>query len=572
MTIDNRIHDKTRFRITAGLVFALIALGCGGTEPADLLITGGTIYTLDPGQPKVEAVAVSGDVIVFAGDLARAARFKGPRTLVLDIAGHTALPGLVDAHAHLMGLGDYLSELQLAGTASADTIRQMVIAWKNDLGAGAWILGRGWDQNNWETQEFPTVGDLAGTESHPVFLRRVDGHAAWLNTTALEILGITRDTPDPPGGLIVRDADGNPTGVLADNAKDDAWDLVPEPSLEEKTRRLKSAIRECQSFGLTGVHDAGTEEDELEILRQLRDDGALGLRVYSMLETEDSTFVARQFERGAVVKNPYLVVRAIKVYADGALGSRGAALIEPYSDDLGNRGLMVNTPDVLHRWARLAAEYGWQMCVHAIGDAGNRAVLDAYEEALGSAGSGDRRFRIEHAQVVAPGDIERIAKLGIIAAMQPTHATSDMYWAEKRLGATRIQGAYAWRKVMDVGAVIACGSDFPVEAVNPLWGIYAATTRQDHQGWPTNGWYPEERMTVEEAVRGFTTNAAFAGFTENKNGTIERGKLADFTIIDRDVFVVPPAEILETRAVYTIVGGEIVFAARDSIDHREEAQ
>jgi predicted amidohydrolase YtcJ len=558
-----------RFRISTGLVFALVAFSCGGTEPADLLITGGTIYTLDPGQPLVEAVAVNGDVIVFAGDLARAARFKGPRTLVLDIGGCTVLPGLVDAHAHLMGLGDYLSELRLTGTTSADTIRQMVIEWQRELGAGAWILGRGWDQNDWEIKEFPTVRDLAGTESHPVFLRRVDGHAAWLNAAALETLGITRDTPDPPGGLIVRDADGNPTGVLVDEAKDNAWALVPEPSFEEKTRRLKLAIRECQRFGLTGVHDAGTEEDELEILRRLRDEGALDLRVYVMLETDDSTFVAKQFTRGPVVKDPYITVRAIKVYADGALGSRGAALLEPYSDDPTNRGLMVNAPDVLQRWARLAAKNGWQMCVHAIGDAGNRAVIDAYEEVLQSAGSLDRRFRIEHAQVVAPGDIERIAKLGIIAAMQPTHATSDMYWAEERLGAARIRGAYAWRKIMDAGAVIACGSDFPVEAVNPLWGIHAATTRQDHEGWPTEGWYPGECMTVEEAVRGFTTNAAFAGFAEDRSGTIERGKLADFTIVDRDPFVIPPAEILETRTVYTVVGGEIVFAARDSIDHRE---
>ena len=566
----NRRHSITRFRIPIAWVFVLVALGCGGTEPADLLIMGGTIYTLDPRQPQVEAIAVSEDVVVFAGDLAKAARLKGPRTFVLDISGYTVLPGLVDAHAHLMGLGDYLAELRLDATTSADTVRQMVVAWEKNLGAGEWVRGRGWDQNDWETREFPTTEDLVGTESHPVFLRRVGGHAAWLNTTALEILGITRDTPDPPGGRIVRDADGNATGVLIDEAKDNAWELVPEPSLEEKTRRMRLAIAECQRFGLTGVHDAGTEEDELAILRQLRDDGELGLRVYVMLDTDDTTFVEEQFERGPVPEDPYVTVRAIKVYADGALGSRGAALLEPYTDDRGNRGLMVNTADDLDRWAQLCAKNGWQMCVHAIGDAANRVVIDAYEKALPSSESRDHRFRIEHAQVIAPGDIERIASLGIIAAMQPTHATSDMYWAEKRLGSTRVQGAYAWRKVMDAGIVIACGSDFPVEAVNPLWGIYSATTRQDHEGWPKGGWYAEECMTTEEAVKGFPANAAFAAFAEKRNGTIERGKLADFTIVDRDLFVIPPAKILETRTVYTIVGGEIVYAARDSIEQDRE--
>jgi predicted amidohydrolase YtcJ len=552
-----------------GCLFALaigFAPGCGRPEPVDLLITGGTIHTMNPERPQAEAVGILGNRIVFVGDRDESSRFQGPRTLVLDIGGLTMMPGLVDAHAHLMNLGRYLTELRLIGTSSADDVRQMVLSGQAQAKPGEWILGRGWDQNDWEIQEFPTWADLEGTEANPVFLKRVGGHAAWLNATALEVLGIAADTPDPFGGRIHRDEEGNPTGVLIDRAKDDAFEGIPEPAADKKTSLIRLAIEECRRFGLTGVHDAQTRRDELEIYRRLDRATDLGLRIYAMLDTDDSTFVMSELSRGAsVAEGSHLTVRAIKVYADGALGSRGAALLAPYADEPTNRGLMKNAPEDIRRWTQLAVQNGFQMCAHAIGDAGNRTIIDIYEEQMQSSPATEHRFRIEHAQVVSGRDITRMAKLGIVASMQPTHATSDMYWAEDRIGPARIEGAYAWRKLMDAGVVVACGSDFPVEAVNPLWGIYSAITRQDHSGWPPDGWYPDERMTIEEAVRGFTMNAAYAEFSEDEKGTIEKGKLADFTVLDRDIFVAPARALLETRAIYTIVDGQVVYAARDSI-------
>jgi predicted amidohydrolase YtcJ len=333
---------------------------------------------------------------------------------------------------------------------------------------------------------------------------------------------------------------------------------------------MRLAIKECQRFGLTGVHDAGTDREELQIYRALDKADDLRFRIYVMMDSDDSTLVKSQFAAGpSVGESPFITVRAVKVYVDGALGSRGAALLVPYDDEPTHSGLITTEPAAIRRWTRLALQNGFQMCAHAIGDAANRMIIDIYESETQSFQSEDNRLRIEHAQVLAPRDIERLAKFGIIAAMQPTHATSDMYWAEDRVGSARIRGAYAWRKLMEAGAVIACGSDFPVEGVNPLWGIYAAVTRQDHNGWPAGGWYPEERMTVEEAVRGFTANAAFAEFGEAEKGTIAAGKLADFTIIDRDIFAVQPREILGARVAYTIVAGEIVYAAGDSVISKE---
>lgn len=550
-----------------GMVFvAFCAPGCARRERADLLIIGGTIHTMNPRRPQVEAVAVAGDRIIFAGDRSRAVTFQGPRTLVLDVGADAVFPGLIDAHAHLMNLGNYLAELQLVGTSSINEIRELVLEHQTGSEKGAWVVGRGWDQNDWVEKRFPAWADLTGTEANPVFLWRVDGHAAWLNRTALDALGITSGTPDPEGGRFVRQGNGDPTGVLIDWAADDAAARVPEPALTEKTRRMKVAIAECRRFGLTGVHDTDTNREQLEILDQLAQTGELRLRVYAVLHTPDSAFVMSMLERGPRVDEESLVtVRAIKVYADGALGSRGAALLEPYVDEPTQRGLFRTTPDDMRRWARLALQHGFQMCAHAIGDAGNRAVIDAYEQEIGAAQVKNHRFRIEHVQVLNLADVGRMARLGLIASMQPTHATSDMYWAEDRVGPDRIKGAYAWRTLTDAGVVIACGSDFPVESVNPLWGIYAAVTRQDHAGWPAGGWFPSERMTLDEALRGFTANAAFAEFAEKKKGTIQAGKLADFTIINRDLFAVSPEEILKARVAYTIVGGEIVYAAHDSV-------
>jgi predicted amidohydrolase YtcJ len=562
-TTGARLTPRIRCCVIAAFAASasLLAMGCGRPAPADMLITGGTIYTMKAEHFYAQAVAVSDGRVVFVGDEDRAMRYRGPETRVLDLEGATLLPGLVDAHAHLLNLGSYIAELQLTGTKSVAQIRSMVEKRRLETPEGEWIIGRGWDQNDWEVQEFPTWRDLDGTESNPIYLKRVDGHAVWINSTALRLCGITRATPNPPGGEILRDADGRPTGVLVDKAVDIAFKKIPPPSRAEKKRRMRLAIAECQRFGLTGVHDAGVTREELEILDELEAAGELGFRVYAMLDAdEDSLFAYEEVQKGPRMdEDAYVRVGAVKHYADGALGSRGALLLEPYSDRPGHRGYVRNSRQSLQWWTGHAMDNGFQMCVHAIGDGANHMMIDIYEEEIRRRHARDHRLRIEHAQVLSPDDIQRMGKLGIIAAMQPTHCTSDMYWAERRIGPERIKGAYAWRSLIDAGVVIACGSDFPVEAVSPLWGIYAAVTRQDREGWPRGGWYPQERMSREEAVAGFTTNAAFAEFTEHEKGTIEKSNIADFTVLDRDVFEVPAEELLVTQVMGTIVGGRVVF-------------
>ena len=548
---------------TVGL--AAMVSGCATNEPAaDLIVTGGRIYTMNPSQPQVQALAVRGDKIVFAGTREGALARKGDNTRMLDLDGGIAIPGLIDAHAHLPNLGRLLQEVNLNGTTTTAEIRDLVTARISEARPGEWIQGRGWDQNDWQVKSFPTWRDLRVTEANPVCLRRVDGHAVWMNRVALDMSGVTRDTPDPDGGRIVRDEGGEPTGVLVDRAKDLVTQIIPLPSMEELLRRIRLALAECRRFGLTGVHDGGTTEADLAVYRTLLERDELTLRVYTMLDSDSTRFVREQMAVGAWSDPRHFVnVRAIKIYADGALGSRGAALIEPYSDEPSHRGLILNPRSDMEDWVERALESGFQMCAHAIGDGGNRLILDIYQAALDERPVRDHRFRIEHAQVVTLADIPRFAELGVVASIQPTHATSDMYWAEDRIGPERIKGAYAWRKLMDAGAMIACGSDFPVEGVNPLWGIYAAVTRQDHKGWPEGSWYPDERMTVYEAVAGFTRGAAYASFEEDIKGTLEPGKLADVTVLDKDLFEIPAAEILATRVRLTMVGGRVVYTSEE---------
>ncbi|MCK5406387.1 MAG: amidohydrolase [Candidatus Krumholzibacteria bacterium] len=544
---------------------AWIAISCGAipTATADAVFHGGTIYTIAEGNPTVEAVVVEGDRIVYAGSLTEARRHAGEGARWIDLDGKTMIPGLVDAHAHLKGIGKYLAQLKLKNASGPAEVRAIVMKATADTPPDRWIQGRGWDQNDWDVKEFPTWQDLGGTESHPVYLRRVGGHAGWVNKKALELCGITRDTPDPEGGKIIRDEQGEPTGIFIDNAKDLITNYIPDPSPHETDDWMGAAIRHCNERGLTGMHVAGIQEEDLACFERLHGRGELTFRVYCMLSTDDKDleFTEQQLKKGPhATAGGKVVVRAVKLYADGALGSGGAALLAPYSDDPDNTGLLVETPEELARLARLAAESGFQVCTHAIGDRGNRVILDVYEGVLGSDGS-DRRFRIEHAQVVALEDIARFKELGVIPSMQPTHCTSDMYWAEDRVEPERIKGAYAWRRFLDDGNPLPLGSDAPVESVDPLWGIYAAVTRQDHDNWPDGGWYADQRMTVLEALRGFTIDAAYAAFAEDDAGTIEAGKLADFTILDRDILHIAPRELLDTRVTHTVVGGEIVFSS-----------
>jgi predicted amidohydrolase YtcJ len=393
-------------------------------------------------------------------------------------------------------------------------------------------------------------------------LERVDGHALWLNRTALDQCNITRATPDPSGGRIVRDAKGEPTGILVDNAEFLVDAYVPATTADELDRRLARAVNECARLGLTGVHDAGTSEAVLESLRRLGSHEALPINIYCLLDSDEPGFVRRFLAKGPTSElDGRLVIRAVKLRADGALGSRGAALLRDYEDDPGNVGLLVDPPDSLLAWTRAALSAGFQVGTHAIGDRGNRVTLDAYQQALADVPTPDARLRVEHCQIVDVADLPRFASMGVIASMQPTHATSDMPWAQTRVGKDRLVGGYAWRTLLASGAVLAFGSDFPVESVDPLWGIYAAVTRTDHDGHPEGGWMPDQRLTVAVAVRAFTSGAAYAAFDEKDAGTIEVGERADLSVFDRDVFAIPPAEILQTRCAMTIVRGRVVFEA-----------
>ena len=548
---------------------ALLALSAvmPGVAPAadqvDLVLRGGLVHTLDETRRNAQAVAVKDGRIVFVGSDTEAARYEAAR--VLDLDGKTLLPGLTDAHGHLASLGEYLGNVQLVGTTSIDEVVARVRDAQSAVPAGRWIHGRGWDQNDWPVKRFPTWRDLAGTESHPVVLERVDGHATLVNKAVLDLIGLPPDLPDPEGGKIFRDDEGRPTGLFLDAAETLVFDHIPKLSSEAYVEVMRKAVRECNRHGLVGVHDAGVDSAMIDALAALHDAGELTLRFYGMHATgtpEERAYFRRMAKRGPVdLADGRLTLRSFKLYADGALGSRGAALIEPYQDDPGNLGLLLMVPEAMEALVAVGLRHGLQACTHAIGDRANKMVLDVYEAALGDKAQTDHRFRIEHCQVVRPEDIPRFTQLGVIPAMQPTHCTSDMYWAEDRVGGERIRGAYAWRKFIDAGCRIAGGSDFPVEGVSPLWGIYAAVTRRDHQGWPEGGWHPEERMTILEAVRSFTIDAAYARFAEAEQGTIAVGKLADFTVVDRDILTIPFEEILETHVVMTIVGGEVVYQA-----------
>ncbi len=546
--------------IVASLASLIASCSRESSHPADLILFNGVVHTMVDNSTAT-AVAILGDRIVYVGDNSGTRAFRGKETRAIDLGGKCVLPGLVDAHGHLDNLGRLLEDIDLVGTTSRAEVLQRVRSHQAQAEAGAWIHGRGWDQNDWSgSNEFPTWRDLAGTEANPVYLDRVDGHAVLLNRTALDAAGITRATPDPPGGRIERDASGEPTGVLVDNAETLVLEKIPSATDSDYDRRLARAIAECNRLGLVGVHDAGTDAQVLASLRRLGERGQLTLNVYSLLDSDAPALVRSFFASGPSTEfDGRLVIRSVKVRADGALGSRGAALLAPYDDDPGNTGLLVDDPDSLYAWTRAALQAGFQVGTHAIGDRGNRVTLDAYQRALQEVPSADARLRIEHCQVVDLADVPRFASLKVIASMQPTHATSDMPWAAKRVGEARLAGAYAWRTFLDSGAVLAFGSDFPVESVNPLWGIYSAVTRMDHDGQPAGGWRASESLTTEEAVRAFTAGAAYASFDDADAGTIAVGKRADLTVFDRDVFAVAPRELLDTHCAMTIVRGVVVF-------------
>lgn len=542
------------------ILTALLAAALANAAQSQTLFHNATFYTLDAQQPQATAMRVDADGRIAelgdADDLLQ--RHAGvPRH---DLGGALVLPGLIDAHGHLAGLGQALLTADLVGADSkAETIERLR-RFAAGLPEGAWLTGRGWDQNRWPEKAFPTAADLdAAFPDRPVWLRRIDGHAGWANTAAMRLAGRDLDGDwQPEGGRILRDDEGRATGVFIDGAMALVDAAMPAPDRDLRRQALERALAHAAGHGLTGVHDAGVDLDTLALMRELADAGRLPVRIYAMADGDGPT-LDWLCEHG-----PYahpggrLQMRAVKLYADGALGSRGAALLRAYADEPGNRGLLVTPADRLRAAIGKADRCGLQIATHAIGDRANRLVLDAYAD-LPEDGRPRRRARIEHAQVVHPDDIARFAAEQVIASMQPVHATSDMSWAGARLGRQRLRGAYAWQRFAAHGTRMAFGSDFPVEDVNPFHGLYAALTRQDAEGRPDGGWLPDQRLDLAAALHGFTLGAAWAGFAEDELGNLSPGKRADFIVLDRDIRRATPGSLRETVVRSTWLDGRQVY-------------
>lgn len=530
---------------------------------ADLLIDNVNGYTLDSAGKlqRFEALLIDAGKVVATGKHAEMAKRAGDARVV-DGKGRTALPGLIDAHGHVMGLGIMSLQADLTGTTSLDAALARIRSFANSQKEDRWIIGRGWNQVVWKLGRFPTAQELdAVVADRPVWMERIDGHAAWANSAALKLAGIDRNTKDPVGGRIERDAEGNPTGVLVDAAMDLVGSKIPPASEAQLDKALASALQIMAGVGMTGVSDAGIDVATFNRYRRFADAGKLSARINAMIGGTGKDFDAIGKDGPLLgYGHDFLSVRSVKLYADGALGSRGAAMLMPYSDDAKNSGLLFSKPDEMTAMISKAFAHGYQVCVHAIGDKGNREVLDSFAAAYTNYPAAKAlRNRIEHAQVVSLDDIPRFVDLDLIASMQPTHATSDMNMAEDRVGHERIKGAYAWRSFLKQGTRIAGGSDFPVESPNPFFGLHAAVTRQDHDGHPPGGWYPKQAMTVTEALRAFTLDAAYAAHQEATQGTLEPGKWADFILIDQDIFKIDPARIWKTRVLQTWVAGKSVY-------------
>lgn len=537
------------FAAAVAVVAACSVAAC--QAPQDLELRAATVWT-GTGTPW------SGSVVVHDGHIAAPGTAAAAGAVVIDLPGAFVMPGLQDAHGHLFGLGKALAEVDLTGTKSFDEVIERTAAAAAKLPKGQWVYGRGWDQNRWKDTSMPHHAELsAAVPDHPVWLVRVDGHAGILNLRGLRLAGIAVDTEDPEGGRILRDEGDEPTGVLVDKA----MERVPEAEYgPDRIREMLLAAQEqCLSHGLTCVHDAGVSKTVLEELRVLHVAKQWHLRTYSMLAAE---------ERELIKKGPWqskdglLRVRAVKGYCDGALGSRGAALLEPYADEPKNRGLVPMTKGAIQELAQRCADSGMQLCVHAIGDAGNRLVLDAFAKVKVDGGLAALRFRIEHAQVVGPGDFERFRDLGVVPSMQPVHLTSDMPWAPARLGPERVKRAYAFKTFLDLGLTVPFGSDFPVESVDPRLGLFAAVTTRAVVGGPAEGFRPDQKLPREAALRGFTAHAAWAMFAERELGTIEPGKLGDFTVFDRNLLTCPEDELPRAKVLLTVVGGRVVYDGR----------
>lgn len=556
------------------VLLGVMSMGCGTKESADLVLFNGKIVTIDQALPEAEALAIVGDRILALGTDELIQEHIADNTDVIDLEGRLAVPGLIDAHAHFMSLGRAMTRLRLGEVTRWDDVIEMVADAAKNAEPGEWILGRGWHQEKWSEVPEPNVDGLpihdalsAVSPDNPVHLRHASGHSSFANAKAMEVAGVDASTSDPDGGEIVRDAGGDPIGVFRETAQEliqraeGGYDEHSAVDQSDATLRriAELAERECLAKGITSFHDAGVSFQTVDFFKQLVADGELGIRLYAMLSEDNEQLAAHAADYRIIgFGNNHLTVCSIKRLIDGALGSHGAWLLEPYESLPTSTGLNTEPVDVMRETARIAMEHGFQLCTHAIGDRGNRETLDIYEEAFEAHPEAqDLRWRIEHSQHLSAEDIPRFGELGVIASMQGIHCTSDAPWVYKRLGAARAEeGAYVWRKLMDSGAMICNGTDAPVEDVDPIQNFYALVTRQTKHG---DRFFPEQVMTRDEALRSYTINAARAAFEEDLKGSLIPGKLADITVLSKDILTVADDEILDAEVVYTIVGGEVLY-------------
>jgi predicted amidohydrolase YtcJ len=557
--VSRRLPAALRRFALAPFVVLLASPSASAQEcsPATVIVNA-KVFTVDRDRPWAEAVAVCGERITAVGGNDEVRRAGGASARVVDAGGRLVVPGFNDAHVHLLDGAKELLSLNLRDASSADDMAARVRAYAGTLPKGRWLLGGYWDHEAWPGHALPTRAQMdAAAPDHPVFLQRLDGHMGVANSRALALAHITRDTPVPEGGAILKDASGELTGILKDNAMTLVERAVPPPTLEETLAAAKAALRHAASLGVTTVQDLTTSANQLRAYQTLRAHGELPIRIYSVQERPLEQF--RGFGAGTGFGDDWVRIGGIKFFADGSMGSGTAAFFAPYSDDPSTSGLLLQSPDALRKMVFDADAAGFQVEVHAIGDRANAVVLDIFEQLAAERGTHDRRPRIEHAQVVRDADKARFARLGVIASIQPSHCTDDMRWAEKRIGRDRCAVAYDFKSFVDAGVKIAFGTDWYVEPLDPMIGLHAAVTRQFANGTPAGGWFPEERITMAQAVEFYTLGSAYAEFAETRKGSITPGKLADLVILSRDLFTIPPGEILGTKPVLTMVGGRIVF-------------
>jgi predicted amidohydrolase YtcJ len=548
----------------------LLSPATSNSQTADLVFKNGNIYTANDARPKAEAVAIKGERILFVGSNREAQKYVDRKTRVIDLGGKTMLPGMTDAHHHLSGVGFREMTLNLEGVTSLEDFLKKVKERVAQKQPGEWVTGRGWIETFWKPPVFPTRWDLDKiAPNNPVFLDRADGHGAVANSAALKIAGVDKNTPSPFGGEVSKDKQsGEPNGMFLDAAQDLIQRHIPKTTVEEAERAIVLGVKRDIELGWTQVQDPGGTFAEVEIFKKLHHEGKIKLRIYKGLSAPGEE-AAQLFRDGPIIgaDDYHLTVRTLKLYADGSLGSRSAALLQPYSDAPDTSGFLTIKEEQLQPLLQEALRKGIQIQTHAIGDRGNRFILDQYEKAMNAVPKAewkikDPRWRVEHSQIVNPTDIPRFAKLGVIPSMQPSHAIGDLHFAPSRLGIARLGGAYAWQTFIKSGSIVPGGSDAPVERGEPMIEFYAAVARKDMKGFSGEGWHPEEAATREQALRMFTTWPAYAAFEEKQRGSIEPGKLADFTVLSADIMKIPEMEILKTRCVMTIIGGEVVYVAK----------